>query len=179
MLACLSRRRPGVQIPSEPPHCVFRRFHVMSSAVAHKDKAKHREYMRKYQRRWLSARRQAWFRAHGPCVRCGSWDDLEIDHIDPKTKITSVVWSWAEKRRDRELLKCQVLCHRCHVMKSIEARDWKLRPEAPEGESWCSSCHQFRPVADFGPDRSTRPCRNGLRSHCNPCRKASGWEKSR
>ena len=39
-----------------------------------------KEYMRRYQREWMQRRRQAWLAENGPCVRCGSWDRLEVDH---------------------------------------------------------------------------------------------------
>ena len=45
------------------------------------------EQKRVYQREWLARRRKAWFDLNGPCIKCGSWDDLELDHINPKDKI--------------------------------------------------------------------------------------------
>lgn len=67
-------------------------------------------------------KRQEWLEAHGPCVICGSRDRLEIDHKDPATKDPRLksgtgMWSWTQERRDAELQKCQVLCHRHHVQK--------------------------------------------------------------
>ena len=32
--------------------------------------------------------REAWIAANGPCARCGSQRDLQVDHIDPKKKIS-------------------------------------------------------------------------------------------
>ncbi len=63
-------------------------------------------------------RRQEWIVAHGPCAECGSWDELEVDHVDAGTKVSSNVWSWSQIRRDAELAKCQVLCHDCHKTKT-------------------------------------------------------------
>jgi hypothetical protein len=55
------------------------------------------------------------------CAKCGSDQDLEIDHIDPKTKsfnISSMTcFSW--ERIEIELRKCQALCRPCHIEKSI------------------------------------------------------------
>ena len=31
----------------------------------------------------VQQRRQEWLSDNGPCVSCGTWDNLEIDHIDP------------------------------------------------------------------------------------------------
>lgn len=80
------------------------------------------ELQRRYQRDWVANRRDAWFAENGPCVNCGSWEQLELDHIDPKTKVTSHVWSWSEKRRIEELAKCQVLCSVCHLRKTKAER---------------------------------------------------------
>lgn len=76
---------------------------------------------RAYGRRWARARRERWIRENGPCARCGSSERLEVDHIDPATKVSHRVWSWSRKRREAELAKCQVLCHECHTAKSAIA----------------------------------------------------------
>ena|ERR1035438_9308129 len=76
---------------------------------------------REYQREWLAKRRSEWIEAQGGrCVKCGSVDRLEVDHIDPSTKVASAVWSWSETRRLEELAKCQVLCHDCHKIKTFQ-----------------------------------------------------------
>lgn len=85
------------------------------------------EAQRKYQREWLAKRRAEWFAANGPCVDCGSWDDLELDHFDSATKIHHVVWSWATERRLTELAKCVARCHPCHVIKSARSMDFTSR----------------------------------------------------
>lgn len=71
---------------------------------------------RAYQK--IKDRRNAWFKENGPCKRCGSWEGLELDHVDPKEKEHHAVWSWSDKRREAELLKCQALCNKCHKLKS-------------------------------------------------------------
>jgi hypothetical protein len=68
---------------------------------------------REYQRQWKMARRVAWFKDK-VCTKCGATESLELHHRDPKTKVTSNVWSWAKVRRDAELAKCDVLCWTCH-----------------------------------------------------------------
>lgn len=78
--------------------------------------------------RWY-AKRNAWLAANGPCIRCGSNERLEVDHINPKTKIDHKVWSWGKERREAELLKCQILCFVCHRLKTNEERGWKLHGE--------------------------------------------------
>jgi 5-methylcytosine-specific restriction endonuclease McrA len=81
-----------------------------------------REQQRQCQRQWTAKRRREWLAAHGPCVKCGSPDELEVDHIDPAQKVDHRIWSWAEPRMLAELAKCQVLCRRCHLAKTLASR---------------------------------------------------------
>ena len=74
---------------------------------------------REFQRNWLHKRRSTWLVTNGPCVKCGSTRDLEVDHVDPSQKLDHKVWSWSESRRDTELAKCQVLCRKCHLKKTV------------------------------------------------------------
>jgi len=67
-------------------------------------------------------RRVDWLDANGPCVLCGSSDDLEVDHLDPTVKDSHRIWSWSLERRTAELKKCQVLCSKCHKQKTREQR---------------------------------------------------------
>lgn len=80
-----------------------------------------RAYLNRYNLQWQRERRRAWLAANGPCRQCGSTHRLEVDHIDPATKVSHAVWSWSAVRREAELAKCQVLCHRCHKAKSDAA----------------------------------------------------------
>jgi len=75
------------------------------------------EAKREYQRLWMQRRRAAFFEDK-TCVKCGAVKDLELDHVDPATKVTHKVWSWSENRRNEELAKCQVLCRVCHLAKT-------------------------------------------------------------
>lgn len=83
---------------------------------------KNKEKQRAFGLAWLQKRRMDWFSKNGPCVRCGSWLDLELDHIDPSLKVSHRVWSWTETKRNMELAKCQVLCQVCHLAKTIKER---------------------------------------------------------
>lgn len=67
---------------------------------------------------WQKKRREDWFLENGPCRECQSWNRLELDHIDPSTKISHNIWSWRYERRTEELRKCQPLCHDCHKKKT-------------------------------------------------------------
>lgn len=81
-----------------------------------------RELQREYQRNWVRANREAWLKKNGPCRICGSSEELEVDHIDPKQKVSHNIWSWSEARRIEELNKCQVLCSACHQKKTSQHR---------------------------------------------------------
>lgn len=97
-----------------------------------------KDYLRNYNRRWMRARRLAFFGGKC-CVMCGSSDNLELDHIDPETKITHRIWSWAEDKRLAEIAKCQILCKPCHRIKTASQR------EAPRhGTSNMYSKHKCR-----------------------------------
>lgn len=79
---------------------------------------KNKEQQREYQRQWMAKRRENWFAENGPCVICSSWEELELDHIDPELKETHKIWSWSKERREEELAKCQPLCVGCHAAKT-------------------------------------------------------------
>lgn len=83
---------------------------------------------REYQRTWFASRRTEWIEKNGPCVDCGAWDDLEVDHADASTKVTHRVWSWSKERREAELAKCVVRCGPCHAQKTTAAME---RPRGP------------------------------------------------
>lgn len=93
--------------------------------MPYKDKKKQREY----QNRWMQKRRRDWLQANGPCVQCGSWTNLHVDHRNPEEKVEHKIWSWSKQRRDEELAKCQVLCKVCHERKtSQENRELNTKP---------------------------------------------------
>lgn len=75
------------------------------------------EDKRRYQRDWFAARRAEAMKGEH-CAQCGSIDRLELDHIDPTTKVSSNIWSWSKPRREAEIAKCQWLCSACHALKS-------------------------------------------------------------
>lgn len=81
---------------------------------------KTKELQREYQRLWMKKRRDEFFKDKS-CVKCGSKDNLELDHIDQslkKNKGDHRIWSWKESRRIEEIKKCQVLCRECHIEKT-------------------------------------------------------------
>lgn len=84
------------------------------------------EYMRQYMAERYERRRKSIVeQLGGVCARCGSKDQLEIDHIDPpgkKLNISRRLAGVSEKALQRELTKCQLLCRRCHELKTILER---------------------------------------------------------
>lgn len=72
---------------------------------------------RAFQRNRCRRNRFSFFKGK-KCVKCDSTKRLELDHIDPKTKVSHCIWSWSEERRNEELKKCQVLCKKCHKEKT-------------------------------------------------------------
>ena len=107
------------------------------------DKAKQREY----QRLWIKNRRLEWVTSNGPCVLCGSSDNLEVDHIDPdlKTMNPRSIWSRKQESRDKELENCQVLCYSCHKEKTSL---WRLKEHGTMGRyshgCRCDDCRVAR-----------------------------------
>lgn len=89
---------------------------------------------REYQLQWMIERRTAWVLENGPCS-CGSWDQLEVDHIDASQKEMnpSAIWSRRQEIREAELAKCQVLCEDCHKAKK------RINQEQPRGENSSSA----------------------------------------
>jgi hypothetical protein len=95
--------------------------------------------MKIYHHEWyintMVKRREQWFVENGPCVDCGRNINLEVDHIDPSTKISHCVWSWSEKRRKEELEKCVVRCNECHKIKTASEIRAKLSRPPVHGTS--------------------------------------------
>lgn len=55
------------------------------------------------------------------CVVCGTENDLEFDHIDPRTKLFAISErpTIDEVAFRSEIEKCQLLCRECHKRKSL------------------------------------------------------------
>jgi hypothetical protein len=111
------------------------------------------EDLRRAQREWCRARRQAFFNGKR-CARCGGTEALELDHVDPEKKVSHKIWSWSDDRRDAEIAKCQVLCGECHLLKTFG-----------------------RPVGARAEHGTRSRYRSGCK--CGPCRKANVDYKDR
>lgn len=141
------------------------------------DQITREQYLRDYQKKWyvdvMKKRREAWFAANGPCVDCGSWENLELDHDDPSSKVSHAVWSWSESRRIEELAKCKARCHRCHKKKSVKENfDNGIygmhKKKIVDGKTWCKGHQDFLPTENFNKDKHAA---NGCYSLCKECRK--------
>jgi 5-methylcytosine-specific restriction endonuclease McrA len=86
-------------------------------------------YMAAYMKRRQQQRRaKAIDQLGGRCVRCGSVEDLQFDHIDPASKVLDIgkIWGASEERFQAEISKCQLLCYPCHSRKTTEERGFKV-----------------------------------------------------
>ena len=133
-----------------------------------RDKEKQKAAQARWYREVVKPRRKTWLKENGPCIVCGSWENLEVHHKDPAKKESHNVWTWSEERRLNELAKCEVRCSKCH--------DDAHTAHGPEGTLWCTNCKQFVPIELFG--RANKKGENRkYRWICNPCRKSIGWKK--
>ncbi len=99
---------------------------------------KNHEEQKKYQSEWLRKRRDDWISDNGPCRKCQSSTELQVDHINRANKVNHNVWSWAKKRRLKELAKCQVICLECHKKKN------KAEREPPHGTNGRYTSRSYR-----------------------------------
>jgi hypothetical protein len=92
-------------------------------------------------------RRKALEKFGNKCILCGSTEKLEFDHIDPSLKSFHISQGWSRKDIDKELDKCQLLCQKCHIEKTVSS----LEP-ATHGSSYswmklkckCQTCTESR-----------------------------------
>lgn len=98
--------------------------------MSYRDPEAYKAYQRRYQRKYQPARykreRQELIDLlGGKCVRCGSLERLEFDHVDASTKSFDISVSLHIDRQAllAELKLCQLLCNPCHRKKSAENGD--------------------------------------------------------
>lgn len=111
---------------------------------------------REYQRLWMKRRRRSWFRGR-VCAKCGSNRKLQLDHRDPRTKVTHCIWSWARWKFLVEVRKCQVLCKKCHLLKTRE--DYlKFVTHCPRGHKYVEKNTHIRARSNGWSCRVCRTC---------------------
>lgn len=120
-----------------------------------------------------------------PCAICNIQYELynmQIDHIDPGTKLYDVcqLKSRKEKILQDELAKCQVLCALCHRRKSIieqqndkysasrvsPLKRKKLFYDLINNWKECGRCHETKDSSKFRPNKKTK---SGLDTYCKGC----------
>ena len=97
-----------------------------------KQKAFLKEYHVSYhQKRYANRISEMMIYLGSECVKCGTKESLEFDHIDPKTKEFSITRKWTRSWDilQPELDKCQLLCKECHLEKTKLQR--KLQRGSP------------------------------------------------
>lgn len=76
----------------------------------------------------------------GKCVSCGSTEDLQFDHINPKRKEFDLnkIKDTNEKTIIKELKKCVLLCPQCHLIKTKHNQEHVNKDKAPSthGKIW-------------------------------------------
>lgn len=65
----------------------------------------------------------------GKCVKCGSLENLETDHIDRSNKSFDIASNFGRKKEVllQELAKCQLLCEKCHLDKTQNIDGFKVK----------------------------------------------------
>lgn len=137
-----------------------------------KDKEKYNVYMREYMLKRYHERRAESLRIlGGKCIQCGVTEELEIDHIDPKTKTfeTGKVWSFSKERWLKELEKCQLLCKKHHKEKTI------LQTSVPHGggltgkkSCYCPLCGPLKSKYNVKWKKTRRNSSNGSSTRLLP-----------
>jgi len=82
-----------------------------------------REEMKEYTKEYVRNRKNLLKeKMGGKCVKCGTTEHLQFDHINPLEKSYNISNNIHRKDLDEELAKCQLLCSKCHLEKT--KNDW-------------------------------------------------------
>lgn len=98
-------------------------------------KEKSQTYAAKYQRKQYYKKRNILIKEMGNrCANCNSSEDLEFDHIDRNQKTYSIgkIFNRSLDFIREELKKCQLLCGKCHKLKTKLYRDWVNPANSPQ-----------------------------------------------
>lgn len=118
----------------------------------------HQKYKAEYEKARYRRRMAEMFEIlGGKCAKCGSVERLELDHIDPLSKESTLakMWSFSWENILAELSKCQLLCHKCHRRKSILERGHQVATGIHGtvssyrhcGPPKCDACKRARNIA--------------------------------
>lgn len=106
--------------------------------------------------RYRKRRQEAFLFLGEKCKNCGSRDNLQFDHIDPKTKEFTIaeIWLHSKIKFWKEIEKCQILCQPCHNQKTLK----ELGLKSAKGNHGTLSTYRY--------------------CHCGICRQANNdWHK--
>lgn len=75
--------------------------------------------------RWIRRRAEAVEFLGGKCIKCGTSESLEFDHIDPSTKTMTIARASSRSAEFfmNEVKKCQLLCTNCHLDKTLSEKE--------------------------------------------------------
>lgn len=79
-------------------------------------------YMNKYMlARYHKRMDEARNKLGGKCCKCGSINNLQLDHVNIKTKSFTIghLWNKSKEIFNSEVDKCQLLCEKCHQEKTL------------------------------------------------------------
>lgn len=112
-------------------------------------KAYAREY---YRNRRRSGKEYALKKLGEKCVQCGSTERLEFDHVDLSTKSYNIshLYEKSKELLDAELLKCQLLCSKCHKAKTGRDYTYLDHGKGMSGKKgcMCTLCKEARAAYD-------------------------------
>ncbi len=77
-----------------------------------------------YKKRYYQALSESKEKLGGKCVKCGTTERLQFDHIYPKDKSFEITRKLLMNDREKfqeELDKCQLLCYNCHLEKTKQS----------------------------------------------------------
>jgi len=107
------------------------------------------DYMRDYMRKRRQSRREKFIEMlGGKCQHCGSRENLEFDHRNPKRKSFDLneIKDGPEKVLLKELRKCTLLCRPCHLLKTKENKENLNKDKKParHGTIWMYKKYKCR-----------------------------------
>lgn len=112
-----------------------------------------RDYHRNYSRKYYHKRRNELLsKLGGKCVKCGSTEHLEFDHINSVEKRFNIsdLLNRSKQETETELQKCQLLCHSCHTKKSNkELKETRKGEKNPFYGKHGKENHFSKPVIDL------------------------------
>lgn len=117
--------------------------------------------MNDYMKKRYHVRRKALIeQLGGICSKCGSKSNLQFDHIDHKTKdfdIADKLVSTSLEIIRKEIEKCQLLCKKCHIEKTIydkRHKPWQHGTITGYDHCRCELCKKAK--SDYGREYKKR-----------------------